>query len=291
MPVPSPIAPARSGDARRVRDLLRVAIAGRSQLRGLLPGTDELMREYAASRSAVRTALALLTDEGLLRPGPGAFRVVARPGYTGTAPAPVLPRVPGTVPASGAPAGSGSARHIPAVPDPDPAQPPRWVDRAGIAAPEALATWLGVPSGSPCLRLECVSVTVDGGRLFATHYLSGTDAAALLAVPETGIFDRLLADAGLAPAEVRTRCGPVPADPDVALQLGVATRTPVLGTERTLLGSDGRVLAAVIARSRPGSLAHRAATADGAGSGDTQPDSNARTDSSVSAWAGVLSGR
>lgn len=259
MPVPSPSPLARAGDTRRLRDLLRIAVAGRTRPGGLLPGEDALMLGFAASRSAVRAALTLLSDEGLLRPGPAAYRVVARPEYTGTADAVA-----------------------------DPQRPARWLDRAGVAAPEVLADWLQVPLGSPCLRLECVTATADGGAVLETHYLAGSGAAELLAVPGTGSFDGLLAAGGLRAGDVRSRSGPVPADPDAALLLGVRPGTPLLGAERTLSGADGRVLAAGVVR------AHAAAAVPAARSGGGAPaqaGSNARTASSESASAGVLSGR
>ncbi|MEQ3551619.1 GntR family transcriptional regulator [Pseudonocardia nematodicida] len=249
MPVPSPIPPLRAGDARRLRDLLRVAVAARPAARGLLPREDELMLDFGVARSAVRVALALLSEEGLLRPGPAAHRVVARPEYTG---------------------------ERDAVTDPD--RSVRWLDRAGVAAPEVLAGWLGVDPGSPCLRLECLAPVSGGGTVLETHYLAGAGAAELLTVPETGPFERLLADARLRPDSTRTRSGWVPADPDAASLLGVAPGTPLLGAERTLTGPDGRVLAVAIVR------AH-------AGAGADYPGSSARTCSTESASAGVLSGR
>jgi len=150
MPVPSPSHHVRASDARRVRDLLRIAVAGRARTGDLLPGEDELMVGHGVPRSAVRAALGLLREEGLLRPGPTAHRIVARPHYPGRT----------------AVAGTGT-------------RVPRWLERTGIAAPDELADWLGVPVGTPCLRTECVSATAGGGAVLETHYLA-TEAAALL---------------------------------------------------------------------------------------------------------------
>ncbi|MCM3848514.1 UTRA domain-containing protein [Pseudonocardia sp. DR1-2] len=258
MPVPSPNPRVRAADVRRLRDLLRIAVAGRGRPGDLLPGEDELMVRHGAPRAAVRAALGLLREEGLLRPGPTAHRIVARPHYPGRA----------------AVTGTG-------------ARLPRWLERTGIAAPDVLADWLGVPVGAPCLRTECVSATAGGGAVLETHYVTTTAAARLLAVPGTGPFDRQLCEAGLRPASAGTRSGPVPADPDSAALLGVAAGTPLLGAERTLTGDDGRVLAVSVLRADPaGSVP---AARDGAAA--AQPDSSARTASSESASAGVLSGR
>ncbi|WP_170918873.1 MULTISPECIES: GntR family transcriptional regulator [unclassified Pseudonocardia] len=238
MPVPSPIPQVRAADARRVRDLLRIAVAGRPRAAGLLPREDELMVAFGVSRSVVRAALALLSDEGLLRPGPAAHRIVATPDYRGG--------------------------HDVVT---DPYRPPRWLGRAGITAPDVLAGWLGVPPGSPVLRTECVAGTAGGGTVLETHYVATPAAAELLAVPDTGPFDRLLADACLDPGVVRTRSGPVPADPDTAGLLGVAPATPLLGIERTVAAPGGGVLAAGVLRAHAGPVPHAARTA-----GDGRPE-------------------
>ncbi|WP_226367211.1 UTRA domain-containing protein [Pseudonocardia sp. ICBG162] len=258
MPVPSPSHHVRASDARRLRDLLRIAVAGRARPGDLLPGEDELMVRHGVPRSAVRAALGLLREEGLLRPGPTAHRIVARPHYPGRT------------------AVTGTGTRV-----------PRYLERTGIAAPDVLADWLGVPVGTPCLRTECVSATAGGGAVLETHYLATEAAALLLAVPGTGPFDRQLADAGLRPARAGTRSGPVPADPDSAALLGVAAGAPLLGAERTLTGDDGRVLAVSVLRADPAGTVPVAR--DGAAA--AQPDSSARTASSESASAGVLSGR
>ncbi|MDQ4118234.1 MAG: GntR family transcriptional regulator, partial [Actinomycetota bacterium] len=83
MPVPSPKPPVVSQphEVRRLRDLLRAAIAGGRFPEERLPGEGELMVGFGASRSAVRGALSLLHDEGLVRPlgTPGTFRAVRHP--------------------------------------------------------------------------------------------------------------------------------------------------------------------------------------------------------------------
>lgn len=258
MPVPSPNPRVRAADVRRLRDLLRIAVAGGGRPGGLLPGEDELMVRHAVPRAVVRAALGLLGEEGLLRPGPTGYRIVARPHYPGRA------------------AVTGTGTRL-----------PRWLERTGIAAPDVLAEWLGVPVGAPCLRTECVSATAGGGAVLETHYVTTTAAARLLAVPGTGAFDQQLTEAGLHPVWADTRSGPVPADPDSAALLGVAAGAPLLGAERTLTGGDGRVLAVSVLRADPSGTV--TAARDGAGS--TQSDSSARTASRESASAGVLSGR
>ncbi|WP_224389310.1 UTRA domain-containing protein [Pseudonocardia sp. ICBG1293] len=243
---------------RRLRDLLRIAVAGRGIPGDLLPGEDELMVRHGVPRAAVRAALGLLCEEGLLGPGPTAHRILARPHYPGRA------------------AVTGTGTRL-----------PRWLERTGIAAPDVLAEWLGVPVGAPCLRTECVSATAGGGAVLETHYVTTAAAARLLAVPGTGPFDPQLSEAGLRPASAGTRSGPVPADPDSAMLLGVAAGAPLLGAERTLTGEDGRVLAVSVLRADPAGAVPAARDA----AASAQPDSSARTASRVSASSGVLSGR
>lgn len=249
MPVPSPRPPAVSQphEVRRLRDLLRAGIAGGRFPGGRLPVEGELMVGFGASRSAVRGALTLLHDEGLLRPldVPGTFRAVRlrrmRP--------PVVPAVAGV--------------HT------------RLLDRAGIAAPASLAAWLGVPAGAPCLRIEFVGEVDGAPSALETHYVLQPEAAELLGIPMRDGWETLLDDAGLARGRTETEVDHLPADPSVAALLGVPTGSPVLAVEQTASDPDGRVFDAAVLRLRPGGA----------------QASSARTASSVSASAGVLSGR
>lgn len=215
------------------------------------------MVRHAVPRAVVRAALGLLGEEGLLRPGPTGYRIVARrTTRTGRRhghghPPPAL-------------AGAHRDRR---------ARRARRVARcAGRGAVPAHRVRLGDGrwrrgAGDP--------LRDDHGR------------GALLAVPGTGPFDQQLTEAGLHPVWADTRSGPVPADPDSASLLGVAAGAPLLGAERTLTGGDGRVLAVSVLRADPTGTV--TAARDGAGS--AQSDSSARTVSRESASAGVLSGR
>lgn len=237
----------RPHEVRRLRDLLRAAIAGGRFPEGRLPLEGELMVGFGASRSAVRDALSLLHDEGLVRPlaAPGTFRAVRHP------------------------------RTRPAVPGPAGAARTRLLDRAGIAAPAPLAAWLGVPPGAPCLRIEFVT-DVDGvPSALATHYVLQPEAAELIGLPIRDDWETLLDDAGLARGRVEAEVDHLPADPAVAELLGVRPGTTLLAVEQTASDPSGRVFDAAVVRMRAPS----------------PHASSARTASSVSASAGVLSGR
>src|SRR5882762_1549381 len=56
----------RSGEARRLRDLLRSELHRGGYGDGRLPPEEQLMTEFGVSRSTVRDALALLRSEGLV---------------------------------------------------------------------------------------------------------------------------------------------------------------------------------------------------------------------------------
>lgn len=212
----------RPHEVRRLRDLLRAAIAGGRFPDGRLPGEGELMVGFGASRPAVREALSLLHGEGLVRPlaAPGTFRAVRQP------------RVRPTV------VSLAGAVHT------------RLLDRAGIAAPAPLAAWLGVRPGAPCLRIEFVT-DVDGvPTAVATHYVLQPEAAELIGIPMRDSWETLLDDAGLARGRTETEVDQLPADPAVAELLGVRPGTTVLAVEQTGTVPGGRVFDAGVLRMR-----------------------------------------
>lgn len=214
-------------EVRRLRDLLRAAIAGRRFPDGRLPGEGELMVGFGASRSAVRGAMSLLHDEGLVRPlaAPGTFRAVRHPRMR-----------PADVPSAG-------SVHI------------RLLDRAGIAAPAPLAAWLGVPAGAPCLRIEFVTEVGGTPSAVETHYVLQPEAAELLGIPMRDGWETLLDDAGLARGRTAAEVGHLPADAAVAELLDVQPGSTVLAVEQTVIDPSGRVFDAAVLRMRPGDVA------------------------------------
>ncbi|WP_165922255.1 GntR family transcriptional regulator [Pseudonocardia endophytica] len=246
MPVPSPrpSAVSQPHEVRRLRDLLRAAIAGGRFPDGRLPGEGELMVGFGASRSAVRGALSLLHDEGLVSPltAPGTFRAVRQP------------------------------RTLPAVVPTAASVHTRLLDRTGIAAPAPLAAWLGVPAGAPCLRIEFVTEVDGEPTAVETHYVLQPEAAELLGIPMRDGWRTLLDDAGLATARTEAEVDHLPADPSVAELLGVRPGSTVLAVEQTASDPDGRVFEAAVLRMRPGDAApgdpHPPGPCSGAAPGD-----------------------
>src|SRR5690606_28144777 len=53
---------------------------------------------------------------------------------------------------------------------------PQVLDRSTIPLPEAAAQRLGVPAGTPCLRLEYVSLYGDAPHGMATNYVLSPEA-------------------------------------------------------------------------------------------------------------------
>jgi GntR family transcriptional regulator len=79
---------AHSWHPRRLRDLLRVAIADRQELDGRIPSESELMAEFGASRTAVREGLSILVNEGQIerRRGQGTSRIASYVRFDQTIP-------------------------------------------------------------------------------------------------------------------------------------------------------------------------------------------------------------
>lgn len=225
MPVPSPRPPAVSQlhEVRRLRDLLRAAIAGGRFPDGHLPGEGELMVGFGTSRSAVRGAVSLLHEEGLVRPlaAPGTFRAVRHP------------------------------RRRPAVVVTAASVHTRLLDRTGVAAPAPLAAWLGVPAGAPCLRIEFVTEAEGVPSAVETHYVLQPEAAELLGIPMRDGWPTLLDDARLARGRTEAEVDELPADPSVAELLRVRPGSAVLAVEQTTTDPDGRVFDAAVLRVRP----------------------------------------
>jgi GntR family transcriptional regulator len=209
-------------DARRLRDLLRSHILHGGHPDGRLPSEPELIREYRASRTAVREALALLREEGLVERlrGVGTHAVCHA----------VTTRL--------------AEAHGIAAPDPREAVAHevrvRVLDRSALAAPDAVAERLGVPAGSPCLRYEYLSLR-DGQPVFvATNYTLLPEGERLLQVPFRTDWYALLSDAGLTVGQSEFLIGSGLADPTTAPLLGLAPGSPVMLLEQTIRDVDGR---------------------------------------------------
>ncbi|MFC4946984.1 GntR family transcriptional regulator [Pseudonocardia sp. GCM10023141] len=232
MAVPSPRRERspREQEVRRLRDLLRTAVLA-ERITGQLPSESELMAGYGATRSTVREALAMLRVEGLVErlPGVGTHAVIGPPTTS-------MDEALGVV-------AEGEML--------DAATRPRVLDRSTLAAPGALAAWLQVPPGTPCLRLEYVAMQDGGPAAVATNYVLYPEAERLVATSFRGHWYTLLADAGLVLGESEFVMDCVQADPVTAALLETAPGVPLLAMEQAISDPSGRRFNVAILRIRP----------------------------------------
>jgi GntR family transcriptional regulator len=225
---------------RRLRDLIRSAVLSGTYAGGQLPSEADLMAGHETTRAAVRAALALLRSEGLIErtQGVGTHAVVA----------PVRAPIEEALGVSRNPK---SALFNPSV-------RPRVLDRSEVEVPHTLAGWLGVPPGTPCLRLDYVS-EIDGidGRAdgpvpfaVATNYVLFPEADALRDTPFRSDWYTLLDDAGVVFGESEFVMDSVLADQLSAAMLAVEPGAALLAMDQTIRDPDGRVFNVAFIRMR-----------------------------------------
>ncbi|NYI87020.1 GntR family transcriptional regulator [Amycolatopsis endophytica] len=214
---------ARVHDVRRLRDMIRAAVQGGRYPDGHLPAEAELMAAHGASRGTVREALSLLRAEGLIErtQGIGTHAVVR----------PVDERL--------------IAAHGATSPDErsllNRRTRPWMLDRSEIPAPAAVADRLGVPAGTPCLRLEYVALYEEEPIWLATNYALFPEAGRLRDCPFVTDWYALMADAGVEFGQSEFVIGAEPADPLIGDILRIPVGAPVLVTEQTIADPAGRL--------------------------------------------------
>lgn len=221
----------RSSAARRVRDLLRVAIVHEEFPAGALPGETELMLSFSASRQVIRDALSMLRDEGLVKrvQGTGTFSVASKVRH--------------------------SFSHLHG-PEPEHEVVSHRILAAGseVAAPR-VADRLGLEPGKLVGVVEYLTVLGDEPYYCATAYVP----TELLAVVERGrsvaewysLYELAGYEFGVADQAVEA----ILADEQVAALLDVTPGAPLMLFERLLRDSHGRPLEYAIARVRGDRLA------------------------------------
>ncbi|WP_164470608.1 GntR family transcriptional regulator [Amycolatopsis sp. ATCC 39116] len=213
----------RGHEVRRLRDMLRAAVQGGRYPDGQLPAEAELMAAHHASRATVREALSLLRAEGLIERVQGiGTHAVVRPADER------LVEAHGVIRPDQHSLLNRRTR-------------PRLLDRSEIAAPAVVADRLGVPVGTPCLRLEYVALHQEEPVWLATNYALFPEAARLRDCPFVTDWYALMADAGVEFGQSEFIIGAEPADPLVAAVLGIAPGAPVLVTEQTIADPAGRL--------------------------------------------------
>jgi GntR family transcriptional regulator len=209
------------GSARRLRDVLRHNIVAGVYPDGLLPGEAELMVAYGARRAAVREALSMLRRERLVErvQGIGTFSICEQ-RYAST-----FEEMHGHVDAD---AVSRRAR-------------PQILERAVIAAPDAVAHKLGIAPGEPVVLLEYLGF-VDGVAVWlASNYVKLPQGAPLLAAAFESEWYALLASAGLRVGGSEWHLSAVNADDAVAELLDVPSGTAVMLAEELIWDEQGEV--------------------------------------------------
>jgi GntR family transcriptional regulator len=206
---------------RRLRDLIRVGITGGTTRRPLVEA--HLQRQYGASRGAVRGALDLLREEGLIDrvPGAGTFAVsrLARHRFD---------RLRGL--SEGVERGTERVDH-------------RVLALDRVPAPDVVAEVLGVEAGDDVVMVERRSFIDGRPVMLGTHWLPCDPFAALEAEAFEGelheLYERGL---GVRVAGSHSTIEAVSADVGVADLLGVPPGVPLLRFERTIKMVDGRAV-------------------------------------------------
>lgn len=211
----------REHDTRRLHDLLRSAVLG-NRFGGGLPSESALMSDYAAPRSTVRQALAMLRADGLIDrlPGVGTHVLVAPPRTD-------MDEALGVTP--------GGEMYASTT-------PPRVLDRSTVETPGSLAGTLGVEPGDPVLRVEYVAMTDGLPAALATNYVVHPEADRVRATPFHGHWYQLLADAGVEIGRSEFVIDCLTCDPIAARLLELPQGAPLLSIEQTISDSRGRVV-------------------------------------------------
>jgi GntR family transcriptional regulator len=209
------------GTARRLRDVLRTNVLGGVYPDGLLPAENELVLTHAASRSAVRDALTMLRDEGVVErvQGIGTFSVARR--YVAA-----IGELHGDTDGD-RPVGGGRIRAS-------------VLDRSVIPAPDGVARKLGLPVGEAVLRLEYVAFLDGEPMCLATNYAAFPEADAMLSAPLTSDWYTMMQQAGVPMGGSEWVMSCLNADASVAGLLGVAPGTALLLGEELIWDDDGR---------------------------------------------------
>lgn len=230
----------RTQRARRVADVLRQRISSGSFADGVLPDEHALAERLNASRNAVREALSLLRDEGLLTRRRGVGTVVVMPTYGHG-----LDRLAGLAEAL---AGHGTVTNEVLLTEMA-ADPP--VEIAERLCLDAGATVVRIErvrrvDGEP-LSLDSTYLTADIGRGVLRGDLETRD---IFAVIEETIGCPL----GRAEIEVRAAS----ADPETAALLGVRAGAAIFVIDRLTRLSDGTPVDAELLRIRADRMTLRA---------------------------------
>ncbi|MFF4470127.1 GntR family transcriptional regulator [Streptomyces sp. NPDC001599] len=230
----------RAERARELADALRQQITDDAFADGVLPDERDLGRRFGASRNAVRDALALLREEGLITRRRGVGTTVLLPKYGHG-----LDRLTGLAEElTGRGTVTNEVRVAAEVP----------------VLPAAIAARLEVPVGTGGVYVERLR-WLDGLPLsLDTSYLTVEVGRAVLAgdLRDRDVFGLIEEAAGARLGRAEVAVHAVNADPGTARLLGIGPGAAVFALERLTRLADGRPVDAESIRIRADRMALRA---------------------------------
>jgi GntR family transcriptional regulator len=222
----------RSRDsARQIRDLIRAEMHRGAFSAGMLPSEEQLMRQMHVSRSVIRSAFALLRDEGLIDriQGIGTVVVAELRSMTLEESQGVRPFEPN---------------------NPLALSRPRILSLDEIELPPPITRRLGVPLHSQGMRIEYIAMFDNVPLAVATNYMRQPEAAALSGARFISDYYTYVADAGLETTETTYLMEAALADDTDAALLGVQPGTAVMLAEQSLLNEKGEAFNYAFVRAR-----------------------------------------
>jgi GntR family transcriptional regulator len=190
------------------------------------------MRTHNMSRGAVRDALNMLREEGLVSRVQGLGTFVVSPA--------ALTRM----------VESHGMRPEPVSPVWNGEQRPHIIDCSVVPTPEAVATRLAPTVTDTCLRVEYVATLHGQPMGMACNYVSFPEAQALLEVQLDTDWYAYLRAAGLSVGSSEFLIGCAAADSGVARLLDVPVGRPVLTLEQLICDENGRPFNVAFCNSR-----------------------------------------
>jgi GntR family transcriptional regulator len=210
-----------------MRDLLRVTLADTpaDSAENRVAGEAELMGEFSAPRDAVREALGLLADEGLILRRRGAGTFCSDESFS----------INVQVPAVGEPLSRqfGERDRLTV----------RLLEWTWAPATTAVANRLDeVEAGDECLCVDYLLLRNDRPACVITNYLRRAEAAALSPTQFVDDFYELLSHTGRQIRSQDLLLQPRLADPEVAALLDVEVGAPVMWMEQVIRDAAGRAI-------------------------------------------------
>jgi GntR family transcriptional regulator len=210
--------------ALRLRDLLRSDIVHGAYPTGLLPSEGELMMAYQASRAAVRGALALLREEGIVSRRQGIGTVVTSHVVTTR-----LIEAHGIERPTG---GLGGMAHEEIH--------PQLLESTVVNCPAAVARLLQAPIGVACARIEYLLRLGTDINGMCTNYVIFPEGKALLATPFRTDWYNYLDEAGLKIGDDDFLISALVSDGALAERMGATPGLPLLYLEQVIRDPAGR---------------------------------------------------